>query len=89
MGVRTDYRAYSADVVATIYPGESPLGFLTRQESMTWQPPEGFSLGSGVLPDPGKIFTPVKFYPGSMYASTYRLRLTVTRRFSSSSGIDT
>jgi hypothetical protein len=63
MGVRTDYRPYSAEVVATVLPGNNALGFITRQETMTWQPPNGFAMGSGVLPEPGLEFTPVEFDP--------------------------
>jgi hypothetical protein len=67
MGVRTDFRPYSADVVAAVLQGDGPLGFITRQESMSWQPPNGFSMGSGKLPEPGLNFTPVAFDASELF----------------------
>jgi hypothetical protein len=61
--VRTDYRPYSADEVATIVPAENAIGYAVRQEHITWQPPQGFSLGVD-LPALAQAFTPVPFRDG-------------------------
>ena len=63
----TDYKPNAADTVAMVVPSTLPehakFGLAVRNETMVWQPPEGFSMGIG-LPSPDHVFTPVPFYPG-------------------------